>query len=210
MPVDPDAFAAFLAAHPAAAGGDLSEEGRAELELAFACREGDAAALARFEARYLAQVPAALGHMKLQPALVDEVRQRVREKLLVGGRLAEYAGRGRLSGLVGVIAVRTAVSLLRQGKREIADTPAILDVAAAGADPALEMLKDRYRADFQAAFEEAVRGLESRERNLLRLQLLGGVTLEKIGEMYGVHRATVVRWMAKIRGDLLGATKAGL
>jgi RNA polymerase sigma-70 factor (ECF subfamily) len=54
----------------------------------------------------------------------------------------------------------------------------------------------------------AVGQLERRDRNLLRLHLLGGVTLEQLAQMYGVHRATVVRWLAAARSALFDATRA--
>jgi RNA polymerase sigma-70 factor, ECF subfamily len=38
-----------------------------------------------------------------------------------------------------------------------------------------------------------------RDRDLLRLHFLGGVTLEQLAQMYGVHRATVVRSLAAAR-----------
>jgi RNA polymerase sigma-70 factor (ECF subfamily) len=46
-----------------------------------------------------------------------------------------------------------------------------------------------------------------RDRNLLRLHFLGGVTLEQLAQMYGVHRATVVRWLAAAREAVLAATR---
>ena len=41
----------------------------------------------------------------------------------------------------------------------------------------------------------------------MRLHFLGGVTLEQLAQMYSVHRATVVRWLAAARETVFGATR---
>jgi RNA polymerase sigma-70 factor (ECF subfamily) len=72
------------------------------------------------------------------------------------------------------------------------------------------MLKGRARDAFREAFERGVMSLTARDRNLLRLHLLGGVTLEKLAAMYDVHRATIVRWLAAARAAVLEETRRGL
>jgi RNA polymerase sigma-70 factor (ECF subfamily) len=183
----------------------------AELALADGCARGDAAALATFEARYLDVVAPALAHMKLPAATVEDVRAAVRDKLLLPDgdrrpRILDYAGEGRLRGLVQVIAVRTAISILRQTHREL--PIAGDDVASPGHDAELALIKEQYRAAFATAFAAAARGLAPRDRNLLRLHHLGGVTLEQLASIYGVHRATAVRWLAAARAALLDGTRA--
>jgi RNA polymerase sigma-70 factor (ECF subfamily) len=183
-----------------------------EVDLALACSQGDAAALARFEASYLDTIPAALAHMQLSADMVDEVRQRVRHKLLVAEegeptKLEGYAGQGRLRGLIQIVAVRTAISMLRKTKREVGGVDLTAMPSPAG-DPELRYLEKRYRGAFREAFEQAVRALTSRERNFLRLQVHAGLTVDQIGNMYGVHRATATRWLTKIRTQLLKDTRA--
>ncbi len=188
-----------------------------ELRLVAALKVGDAVAYATFEARYLAPLPHLLGSVRLDAADLDEVKQRTREKLLVPDssgamRIEGYAGKGRLKGLVRVVATREAISLRRRTRREVGLPEDVDGVAEAprGWDPGIAMLEGRTKAAFVSAFEEAVRGLTTRERTLLRLHLLGGVTLEKLGEMYGVHRATIVRWIAAARERLLEETRRRL
>lgn len=213
LTLDHDDFAAYAAAVDAPA--DLDDEALAELYLACGCSRGDATALALFEARYLAVVPAALAHMRLGTATLDDVRQLVRHKLLVAEpgqapKLDGYAGRGKLRGLIGVVAVRTAISLLRKGQRHAATGDGLEDLPAAGHDPELRFMKEKYRAAFKRAFERALGELESRDRNFLRLHHFGGLTVEQVGDVYGVHRATATRWLAKIRGALMAATQKHL
>jgi len=189
-------------------------EGVAEVALALGCAAGDATALSLFEAQFLDVVPLALARMKLGADRVDEVRQQVREKLLVSKsaappKLLDYAGEGRLRGLVQVVAVRTAVSALRKDGRMIGDD----DLARhpdPESDPELSYLEAHYRAAFAEAFEGAIRALSSRDRNLLRLQLEGGLTVEELGRVYGVHRATATRWLTRLRSDLLKDTRKRL
>lgn len=191
-----------------------SPEALEELVLASRCSAGDPTALALFDARYLDAVPVALAHMKLSAERVDDIRQRVRTKLLVAEpgrspRLDDYAGQGRLRGLVKVIGVRMAISALRKEAGHVGDAP-LERLADAAHDPELRYMKERYRAAFRVAFEQAVRRLSSRERNILRLQLDAGLTVEQIGEVYGVHRATATRWLTKIRDQLMSDTRREL
>ncbi len=190
----------------------LAPEAIEELALGLACARGDDAALRRLEARYFDGVHAALHAMKLAPSLRDEVVQEVRRKLLVGDppKIAGYAGRGSLRGLLKVTATRTAISMLRKAGREAPGDDAVLDGASGLDDPELAYLKERYRGIFREAFEEAVASLEPHERNLLRLHFLRKVTLEALATMYGVHRATIVRQLARIRETIERATERGL
>jgi RNA polymerase sigma-70 factor, ECF subfamily len=189
------------------------EELFTELHLALACAEGVSPAIAAFERSYLDVVPQALAHMRLPAATIDGVRAAVREKLLVregdgAPRILEYAGRGRLRGLVQVSAVRAALSVVRAGARErLAPDSDFAAMPSPEVDPELQLMKDQHRAAFGEAFAAAVRALSPRDRNLLRLHFLSGMTLEQLAAMYGVHRATVVRWLAAVRKELFGETR---
>lgn len=208
--LDLDAFVDYVAKHSAVASSD---EPLIELCLAFALRQRVPEASRIFEARYLEPLGTRLSRLRLSPAELDEVKQRTREKLLVATeagalRIEEYAGQGRLAGLIQVVATREALTLFRAARREAP----LADDALIGVDfdPGLEMLKGEAREAFRVAFEQAVRSLEPRERNLLRLHLLGGVTLEQLAKLHGVHRATVVRWLAAAREQLLARTRSAL
>lgn len=188
-------------------------EGLAELYLACACIEGDRVALTSVDTRYVHIVPQAISHMKLPSALVDEIQQQVRTKLLVGTEqrpacLADYAGQGKLRGLVKVMAVRMAISELRKEKPQASNNEDVLrDMASPVLDPELQVMKARYRAEFSKAFEESIASLSSRDRNILRLHLVDGLTVDQVGSFYRVHRATATRWLAKVRSDLLRETR---
>jgi RNA polymerase sigma-70 factor (ECF subfamily) len=203
--VERDAFAAACAAKDE----PLTPAGVAEVYLALACARGDSAAIAAFDREYLAVVAVALAAMKLPAATVEDVRATVRDRLLLPDgdkppRVVEYAGRGRLKGLIQVTATRTAIDRNRHESKE-AELPA-KEFAGPG-NVELSLIKAQYREAFAAGFARAVAAASRRDRNLLRLHFLGGVTLEQLAQMYGVHRATVVRWLAAAREAVFGATR---
>lgn len=191
----------------------------ADLYLACACANDVPSAVERFEEAHLRALGAVLGAALASSAVdVDEVRQRLRVRLFVGdaGRgplVGSYSGRGALSAWVRVAAVRLALTLARNsaigaraGRRAMAEGA----LAAAGVDPELAFIKDRYRREFEEAFGAALSAASTRERALLRLNVVGGLTLEQIGRMYGVDRSTVSRWLAEARRVLLDNTESAL
>jgi RNA polymerase sigma-70 factor (ECF subfamily) len=196
-----------LAAWCAAREVDVKPELAADAYLACACSHGDAAALAAFEERYLSEVGRFLAGTRSTPDTVEEVKQRLRVRLFTGERprIAEYAARGSLAAWLRVAAVRTASNLRREeraatvGERtEEADAPPL--------DPDLIQLKERYRADLEQALRLALSHLEPRDRNLLRMHFLERVRLERLASLFGVHRATVVRWLAAARARVIDET----
>ena len=52
--------------------------------------------------------------------------------------------------------------------------------------------------------KDALGALGERDRLLLRLHLVSGVSVENIGNMYGVSQSTASRWLAKAREDVAG------
>jgi RNA polymerase sigma-70 factor (ECF subfamily) len=212
-------LARYLGAHAAAEPllrGEVPEEvAAAELGLVCALRRGDRAAAAIFERRYVTPLETTLARMRLDQARLDEVKQRVRAKLLVPDetgamRVEGYAGQGRLTGLVQVVATRAAIDVARDAGRAEALGDEDLLAAGGARDPELEAIRAEARATFSEAFQVALQRLVSRDRNLLRLHLLGGVTLDQLAAMYGVHRATVVRWLSSARAQVLATTRATL
>lgn len=187
-----------------------------ELYLAAACALGDRAALAAFEQRYFGVIPAALSRLSLSRDEIAEVTQQLRIRLFVaeGGdtpRVVAYAGQGQLGGLVRVAAVRAGLNLLRdRGRLGGAsggpdDGDDLEDVPISSDNPELARLKAQHRTAFKAAFEQAISSLEPRERSLLGLAIVKGLGIDRIGAIYGVHRATAARWVTAARANLTRA-----
>lgn len=182
-----------------------------ELVVALGCAHGNEDALRAFEQDALASTTAALRRLHDDPAFIDEVQQRVRERLLVAvppakPRIADYAGRGSLAGWVTVTAVRTGMNLLRKHARtrhipeqRWAAAIALPDTG----DEELEFLKRRYRETFAAALVRAAKALPERDRSVLKLSFAENLSIDRIGAVYGVHRATVARWITKAKDQLL-------
>lgn len=182
----------------------------ADLYLAAACAQGIPAALRAFDEHFLSRLPTFLTRLRPADSFIEEMRQVLREKLLVATpgkkpKIAEYSGRGSLLGWVRVTAVRTAISA-RRNKDEIlgADSDDLsVDAFAAEASPEMDYLKTRYRKEFQTAFHSALEKLTAEQRNLLRLHFVDGLNIEKIGALLHVHRATIARWIAAAREQIL-------
>jgi RNA polymerase sigma-70 factor (ECF subfamily) len=165
LEVDSRQFAEFLAARPGAA----PEHNLDDVYLAFACSRRDRRALELFERRYLSQVGCWISGLRQQPAFADEVRQRVRERLLVdaggGPRIVEYSGRGSLASWARVTAVREALDLIEREKqrRPAAHDPerveAENDLLGATVDPELHAIRQRHLPQFREAFREALESL---------------------------------------------------
>ena len=185
-----------------------------DLFLAGSCRRGDARALAEFERRVLPQARAALLTRRESPESVDEALQALRARLFVGspdapGKIAEYSGRGPLSAWVRMAAVRVALNLNR-GKVVQAGTSLGSQLAAPATPPELGYVKARYRADFKAAFEASFASLPQRERTLLRLNLIDGLSTTKLARVYRADASTVRRWLADARKSLVEGTRREL
>lgn len=180
----------------------------ADLYLACACVAGDGAAIAAFEAAYGESIAAILRRYRRASHAADELGQRVRIRLLVrdGDRpaaLHQYGGRGELASFVRVVASRIALMYLRDELESPGGTDELDAQLADQGDLALDHLKQTYRAEFRAALVLALGRLEARQRTLLRYQLCDELTIDQVGAIYRVHRATAARWLAQARAQLI-------
>jgi RNA polymerase sigma-70 factor (ECF subfamily) len=226
-----EAFVDHLAARVGAEGSGtaLASLATADLYLAAAVCLGEAAAHRAFEARFFPLVGPALA--RLGPAGgvtaargsanldVDELQQVMRHRLFLGepGRpplLAEFTGKGPLSRWFQVVVTRTAISLLRRTRGEVALEDAVLaalDAAdAQGEGPEAAYLRRNYQAEFKRALGEAVTLLDDRQRTLLRHHLIDRLTIDDIGGLYRVHRTTAFRWLQAAEAALLAQIRAVL
>jgi RNA polymerase sigma-70 factor (ECF subfamily) len=190
----------------------LSSLHAGDLYLAFCCALGDPAALEAFDQHALSRVNAALRGQLPQGATVDEVTQRLRLKLFVrtsdaAPAIWSYSGKGPLIHWLRAAAVRVVQDLARRGGVAVSSDEALADTPALVSDPDLELLKGRFASDFKAAFQEALSSLSAKEQNLLRLQVIDGLSPDEIGRVYSAHRATVWRWLSACREALRQKTR---
>jgi RNA polymerase sigma-70 factor (ECF subfamily) len=214
--LDPDVFAGHVRSKlaPTAAPEDVERLDAAGLYLACACARGVASALAELDLHVLAQVPAFLARIQGSSALPDEVRQILRERLLVAGaageppRIATYTGDGPLAAWVRVAAVRTALNLLEKKDERLGhDSRALQAAAAAATTPEQEASTSHQHVIFREVLEQAVSALPAQQRTALRLHFAEGLTGDEIAEKLGISRATVTRWLSTARTFLLRETK---
>jgi RNA polymerase sigma-70 factor (ECF subfamily) len=172
----------------------------ADVYLVAGCLLEVPAALAILERDYIARVPRYVAQLDRRADFADEVAQMLRERLLspASRKLADYTAAGPLAAWLRVAARRLAIDLQRRAGIEARHVDARApdwELIAGAADPENDVLRERYREPLEDAVKRAVAGLSSRDRMVLRLYLFGGENIEKIGKTYGVHRATVARWI---------------
>ncbi len=184
-----------------------------DLYLACACAQGEAAALKVFDRRFLGRIPEVLRKMDPGGGLIEEVTQRVREKLLFQGergrpKIADYGGRGPLLTWVRAAAIRAATDLRRGEKDQVSvdEVEPFVQQLHSG-DPELEYIKGKHREDFRAAFDQALESLSAQQRNVLRLYLIDRLNIAAIGTLYGTHRSTIARWIVEARERLMAETR---
>lgn len=200
------------AAHP---NEGLERLRAADLYIALACAKGDPVAIEALEARVMPELVRSLAPYRLDAAALDDVLQRLRERVFIarGGapRIATYAGAGPLAAWLAAAAVRLAVDATRApGASKKHEDERLADKVQDPGDVELGIIKRRYRTEFREAFQLAFEALTPEERNLVRFNFIDGLNIEQIGTMQGVHRSTIARRIARIREDLLEGTRTTL
>lgn len=211
-PVDADLVAEMVRRHlegapdPSAA---LRRIDAAEVWLCVACASGCHAAHVAFDERHVALLAAPLRAMGLDAAAIDDVKQRVRDKLLGPGpggvaRLPGYAGDGRLQGLVKVVGMRLALDALRARSRRpdlgnTGDATTVARLMDGELGPEMRLLAREQRELVRSALHEAIAALPAVDRGVLRLHLLEGLGIDEISALHAIHRSTAARWLVRIR-----------
>jgi RNA polymerase sigma-70 factor, ECF subfamily len=188
----------------------LGEVNVPDLLLARACSRGEHAAILIFEDRCMRRAEGAIGRKGVSRDVVEEAKQNVRERMLVGDgapRILDYNGKGELKHWLRVAVVREAIYLSKKADKDVGITYELFTVADSTDSPEVKYFKAKYRAEYKAAFEAAIAQLGSRERSLLRQQYVLGMTVDQIGTIYQVHRATAARWVQTAREDLLAKAR---
>ena len=212
--LDPEAFAPVLAAH--AADVDLESLHVEDLFLAWACGQGNARAVALVEERYLSELGPALAQFDAAGVAREEIVQLLRVHLFISEagnppRIAGYGGLADLRTWLKVVATRLAIDLVRKHRRERPLGDELLTgLHAEAPSPELALLHETYRTEFRAAFAAAFSALSPRQRNLLRHQIIDELGIDRIGALYGVHRATAARWVARAREALVRGVRREL
>jgi RNA polymerase sigma-70 factor (ECF subfamily) len=212
-----EAFAAYLGERVDVGDPDaLARVHVADLYLACGCACQDERAIAAFMAAFGRDLRAIFADPQVAGVDAEDLGQRVAAHLLAREgdappRIAEYAGRGTLRSWLRVVAVRTRLNAERRPGQQHDPLPSAAAARLVDSpDPELDWLKARYREAFRAALAGALAALEPRERNLLRLQVVHGLSATAIAGLHRVHRATAKRWLARVRTRVLETTRDAL
>jgi RNA polymerase sigma-70 factor (ECF subfamily) len=207
----PEVFAAHLKMH-ARDGAPPPLEHAADLYLACACTHGSPQAVLALDALLVGAGARAVTRVDSSPAFIEDVLQAVREKLLLTRppKIGDYAGRATLKSWLATTTVRTALNMKRR-KDDIAGTQLRSSMGDQLAqEPELQYLRERYREPFEQAIRDSLAALSTKERALLRMHLGERMTVDRLGVVYRVSRATAARWLAAAREQLLERTHAHL
>jgi len=182
-----------------------------DLYLVCAYGLGAPGAATALEAHAMTRVEQVLARLRTPPATIADIQQELRERLVemrvssvgVGPGRRGYSGRGDLASWLCVSAVRMACRLRERESRQqpLADGEAE-ELPTSEADPEASYLRVTRREEFQAAFRQALDSLTLRERNVLRYHFIDGLSIDQLGALYAVHRATAARWIERAREAL--------
>jgi RNA polymerase sigma-70 factor (ECF subfamily) len=175
-----------------------------DLYLACACVHRVPEAIALFESRFLSAIEGTVARIDRSADFRDEVRQRLRERILVGDppRIVDYNGSGPLEGWLRIAAMRLALNAQREARRN-----AKVRVPAPHVqDPELDAIVGQYREQFEKAFRTALSRLSTADRELLRLHYVERLNFERIGERQRIDRSNASRRTTAARQLLLRET----
>jgi RNA polymerase sigma-70 factor (ECF subfamily) len=198
-PIDEQALATHFGQKLARGASNLAWD---DLCLAFAVAHRVDAAWSALQRRAGPSVRVALSRI-LSPAQAEDLEQCLFAELASGASspLLGYSGNGSLMGWLLVTVTRRAWKASRRQRGVTAtDDDALLERVLEGQrDPAMELFKQQHADTFRACIKSAFVRLTAKDRNLLRLHHLDGVQTAELARMHGVHRATIVRWLADAR-----------
>jgi len=192
----------------------LAEIAAEDVYLACACAARARGASAAFEERFGRVIRRAVSRVLDTADECQEAEQRAWQHLLSdcgdgSPRISQYLGRGPLEKWVSVAAMRIAISF---GRTESAERrlreKAIAE--ASGVDPEALFAEGDLREAFEAAVTGALAALKPRERLVMKLFLVSGMTLDAIGKSLGITRQAVSKTLARARETIVERVEASV
>ncbi len=179
-----------------------------DLFLATACARGDRIAWECFTDEYLPLLKRLATQACRQCQESEDLAQEIIAELVEHrDRLGGYDGRGSLASWLRVAVARAAIDRYRRVRREVP----LEQICGDGQDPpadrnlrdnSCEPLDARWGPVLARILASEIERLPGRERLVLSLYYLEDLPLKLIGNRFGVHEATVSRWLDRIRRDL--------
>ncbi len=124
------------------------------------------------------------------------------------GKLQSYNGRGSLAGWLRAAVTHAAIDRFRRARKQVsldeleenAGLPCAPNPGLANA--AEERLDARWGPVLAACVRKEIERLSARDRLILGLYHLEGISLKAIGLRFGAHEATVSRWLERARREI--------
>ncbi len=185
-----------------------------ELALARAAGRGVPSAIAELERANRATIEAVCRRFTGPAHSIDDLRQILRTKLFVAApgkqpKIFDYAGQGFFDNWLRITAVRVFLDLAKRKDRAreaVAEDEDVLRLPQPG-DLALDVVKAEYRVAVASAMHDAAQRLEAGDRHLLRQSLVVNLSIDQLGAVLGIHRATAARRIARAREHLVTETR---
>jgi RNA polymerase sigma-70 factor, ECF subfamily len=138
----------------------------------------------------------------------EDLAQEIIVKMLKeGNRMSGYNGRGSLAGWLRATVAHAAVDRFRRARRLVSledslQSGAFADWMDSGEADSEEALDSRWGPIISNAVSESISRLSARDRLVLGLYYLRGISLLAIGRQFRIHEATVSRWIERLRRDI--------
>jgi RNA polymerase sigma-70 factor (ECF subfamily) len=199
-----------------------------ELVHVLACEAGDEAAWRDFEQRFRASMQSAARALTKDEAEAEDLVQYVFGELygirLEGERrqskFAHYAGRGSLGGWLRAVIYQCFIDRKRLSARyeqveEVEEFDRLLLTSAVPAGGAMaspprrpdEIEDQRLREVTETALTRALMTADVKTRLLLQYYYFDDLTLREIGQLMGVHEATISRWLVRAQKEVRRRTE---
>jgi RNA polymerase sigma factor (sigma-70 family) len=124
------------------------------------------------------------------------------------GKLGSYNGRGSLAGWLRASVSHAAIDRFRRNRKQVSldqlveqgRSPDLQASISAGGEE--ERLDAHWGPVMAQALQEEISRLLPRDRLLLSLYHVQGISLKAIGLQFGVHEGTASRWLERVRRGL--------
>lgn len=174
-----------------------------DLYLATACALGDSAAWEEMEDRFFGFIRALAGRFDLRREAAADVADQVIADLWGRRNIERFEGRSTLKTWLGALVTNAALNAAagERRKMELDVDGGVASTAASReeADPGPEATSQRAVAGAVAA---ALKSLPFRDRFFILLYYEQGLTMDQIGSVQGLSKATVSRSLKQVRSRL--------
>lgn len=180
-----------------------------DLLLATAALAGSKTAQTKLDALIRATIqPTLRRYLRADDAGVKDVEQNVVVDVLYGSaegkraKIAGYCGVGRLSGWLNTVARSTALEYLKTGGK-FDNTDFSTREEPINPTPTIDTETEAFAPQVTEALRLAMSELSPKLRTVLRMSELEGLSIDQIGNFYGVHRATAATWIRKAKAEII-------